>query len=433
MKTNILYWFTWLMSNLLFRGLIKTAHHANQENLLKGKPIILAANHTNAFLDAIVLSINSTRSFHYLVRGDVFKKPVANFFLRAWHQFPIFRKQNDGRDSISKNEEVFNVINKLISKNKIIMIFPEGNCVPYKKLRPLKKGTARMAFGFMDEFDWEKDLQVVPVSINYTEHTKFQTSLYVKYNNPIKVSDYNNEFKENPINAINRLTQDISKGIQENLIEVENKIEPTIEFAFKIIRNRFTNNRFKWFYLNSNIISNEQNISSKISHLNQEHNADFVQLDTKLSTYFGTLKSEGLTDYGIAQADYKYGIKAIWFLWYPLFYPGVLLGRKMLSITNNFIKAKIKDPQFISSIRFGFLIMFNVLISLISLLLFIPLKGFVFGLLSVVTLYVYQYLTARMHYSLNDYKAITKANKSSIINDLKIQRAELEQIIDSLD
>ena len=102
-------------------------------------------------------------------------------------------------------------------------------------------------------------------------------------------------------------------------------------------------------------------------------------------------------------------------------------------ILYNFIKAKIKDPQFISSIRFGFLILFNVLISLIFLLLFIPLKGFVFGLLSVVTLYVYQYLTARMHYSLNDYKAITKANKSSIINDLKIQRGELEQIIDSLD
>ena len=47
-------------------------------NLPKGKPYILAANHQNAFMDPIMVagSIPFLQTF-YLVRADIFKKKIS--------------------------------------------------------------------------------------------------------------------------------------------------------------------------------------------------------------------------------------------------------------------------------------------------------------------------------------------------------------------
>ena len=53
--------------------------------------------------------------------------------------------------NILKNDATYEKTYELLGKNDWIVIFPEGDCVQEKHLRPIKKGTARMAFGAMEK------------------------------------------------------------------------------------------------------------------------------------------------------------------------------------------------------------------------------------------------------------------------------------------
>ncbi len=50
----------------------------------------------------------------------------------------------------------------------VIIIHPEGLCVNEKRVRPLRKGIGRIAFGAEEENNWNLNLKIVPVALNYT-------------------------------------------------------------------------------------------------------------------------------------------------------------------------------------------------------------------------------------------------------------------------
>lgn len=63
-----------------------------------------------------------------------------------------------------------------------MLIFSEGRCINEWKLRPLKKGTARLALSA-----WEEDipLRVLPTGINFSSFKKFGKSIHLIFSEPI--------------------------------------------------------------------------------------------------------------------------------------------------------------------------------------------------------------------------------------------------------
>lgn len=160
----------------------------NAINVPPTAPLLLAANHPNSFFDAIVLGARMPRPLHFLARGDAFKKKPVAFFLRIMHLIPVYRL-SEGKENLVKNEDSFDACIEVLKKGGAVLIFPEGICENEWNLRPLKKGTARLAYKA-----WEhakiKDMQVLPVGMNYNSFRTAPKWIWVEIGQGLGRSDF---------------------------------------------------------------------------------------------------------------------------------------------------------------------------------------------------------------------------------------------------
>lgn len=157
----------------------------NKPELLREKgPLLIAANHPNSFLDAIILSSLFKYPIYSLARGDAFVHRFTNRILRSLNMLPVYRI-SEGKQNLDHNYTTFEAVQQLFENNKIVLIFSEGKCVNEWHLRPLKKGTARIAIEA-----WSKSLplQVLPCGINYSDFSHFGKTVMANFGNLITSS-----------------------------------------------------------------------------------------------------------------------------------------------------------------------------------------------------------------------------------------------------
>lgn len=160
----------------------------NKPSLLQIKgPVLLAANHPNSFLDSIIIDSLFRQPVWSLARGDVFKKPFYIKLLRALRIMPVYRT-SEGVENLTGNYKTFAECISLFRGNNIICIFSEGKCINEWHLRPLKKGTARLAIQA-----WEEGipLQVIPVGINFSSFHFFGKNIFLQFGQIIRSTDIN--------------------------------------------------------------------------------------------------------------------------------------------------------------------------------------------------------------------------------------------------
>src|SRR5215467_6680023 len=159
----------------------------NKPELLKKKgPILLACNHPNSFLDAAIIADLFKHPVYSLARGDVFKKPFHIKILNALNIFPIYR-HTEGTENLGINYETFDACKNIFKKDGIVLIFSEAKCINEWHLRPLRKGTARLAFSSWDE---NIPLEVIPVGINYSSFRRFSKNVFINFGEPITKDDF---------------------------------------------------------------------------------------------------------------------------------------------------------------------------------------------------------------------------------------------------
>ncbi len=151
-------------------------------------PLILACNHPNSFLDAIVLGAKFNKPVHFLARGDAFKKPLVKKIFTALKMIPIYRI-SEGRENLLHNDETFERCSSILKNNGIVLIFSEGLCIHEWKLRNLKKGTARIAIQAYNDIEIGKKIKVLPVGLNYTSFKSIGKNLFVNWGDIIYIKD----------------------------------------------------------------------------------------------------------------------------------------------------------------------------------------------------------------------------------------------------
>lgn len=157
----------------------------NHPEILKsGGPLLLAANHPNSFLDGMIVTTLFDQPVHTLARGDVFKNQWINRFLRRIRLLPVYRT-SEGAENLEHNYTTFAACRETFLKNGIVLIFSEGRCENEWHLRPLKKGTARLAIS-----SWQEGipLKVVPLAINYSSFRKFGKEVHLFFGEAIDAS-----------------------------------------------------------------------------------------------------------------------------------------------------------------------------------------------------------------------------------------------------
>jgi 1-acyl-sn-glycerol-3-phosphate acyltransferase len=144
-------------------------------------PLLFAANHPNSFLDGIILTTLMKEHLYSLARGDVFRKSRVKRLLYKLHLLPVYRT-SEGVENLAHNYTTFSACHRVFQDQGIVMIFSEGRCINEWHLRPLKKGTARLAIS-----SWEKgiNLTVVPVGFNYNRFRNFGKNVFINFGQPL--------------------------------------------------------------------------------------------------------------------------------------------------------------------------------------------------------------------------------------------------------
>jgi 1-acyl-sn-glycerol-3-phosphate acyltransferase len=152
-------------------------------------PTILACNHPNSFLDAIIIASFYDKPVHFLARGDVFTNRTIGSILRRLNLIPIYRL-SEGRSYLKNNEQTFDECLRVLKVNGTILVFSEGICRNEWELRPLKKGTARLAYRAWHSAKLS-NFCVRPVSVSYSSFTKVPVNVIINEGETINNTQIN--------------------------------------------------------------------------------------------------------------------------------------------------------------------------------------------------------------------------------------------------
>jgi|GEM_PF-1715319 glycerol-3-phosphate O-acyltransferase/dihydroxyacetone phosphate acyltransferase len=192
------------------------------EHVTGKDPVLFVANHPSALLDPMVCGAFAKIPINYLGRADLFKSKIASWFLTSSHMWPIYRDV-DGRENLDKNEEVFKHCYAKLKMNQALLLYGEGFTDEkfVRRVKKIKKGPARIAFGAEEHYHFEMGLKIIPLGINYSNPDEFGSDILLKYGEPILVSDFKEKYQENQAKAMLELTNLIEKRLKECIIHIE--------------------------------------------------------------------------------------------------------------------------------------------------------------------------------------------------------------------
>jgi len=373
---NFSYWFkNWSLNYKLGYGIVRTGVRTfykkyeveGLENIPKNAGILFAINHQNAFMDPIVLSCQLNQNAYYLARADIFKNKLASKILKSIYILPIFR-QRDGVNTIVKNEATFNQCHEILDNNGYVLIFPEGNHNNQKKLRPIKKGIARIGLGAAEKNSFKKPYYIVPIGLDYSNHTKMGADLLINIDKPINLQDYYSNFKTDANSTINKLMADVKTKMEDLIVNIQSENYSTYTNLIWILNNEINSTTLK------SSLKNQQILVASIEKIEKTNTKVFEKLKDYSSFICSFLELNNMRPVHLHKNNsYPLLFISITLLTilFPIHIVGLLSNYMPYKIPELIVKKKIKDEHFHSSIKMSLgVILFILFWSLQSIVVF---------------------------------------------------------------
>jgi 1-acyl-sn-glycerol-3-phosphate acyltransferase len=354
------------IARIALRQYFRRIDIAHLDRIPKDAPVILAANHPTAFIEPCIMACFSGRSLHFLVRGNLFRKAIYDRMLRSLHMLPVFRFMDGTYDDIRQNYATFAACHEALAQHKVIMILAEGRCIHEKRLRPIRKGTARIAFGAIETQDNVDEVYIVPVGVNYTYAERVRSEVMITCGEPIQASKYWEAFQTNPQQTTRQLTQEIRHRLEEDVIIIEAaEDEPLADHLFRLYRTEHPRAPYG-ITANDTFLRGEKKIADAVNAMAVDPKARLAAL---ASSYFSRLAMLRLDDAALANqyrsAQGHTRRVALGIL--PALVVGVL-NLFPLAMAQLIAGPLVKTVEFESSVRWGAAIGGYFLLTLIALI-----------------------------------------------------------------
>jgi glycerol-3-phosphate O-acyltransferase/dihydroxyacetone phosphate acyltransferase len=293
---KLLYYIVKLLVNIFLRIYYKF-DIKGIKNIPAGKPVILAPNHVNAFMDPVLIGMSLRQEVRFFARGDVFKGSIAKWALNQLNISPMYRIQ-EGYSEVKKNDKTFEECRQLLVKDKIILMFPEGLCIQERRLRPLKKGLARIAFQTAASIDFSKDILIVPIGINYSNPKNFRSKAVIDFGKPVSVLEYKEAYRSDNVRTINEFTKVLEDKMSRQLVIIKN---PENEQLVAAIEEMYLKQWMKNKSVDSEDVIQQyeasKEIAEMINQLELKHPEIVSSLKIKTASYIQQLKTCKLRDH----------------------------------------------------------------------------------------------------------------------------------------
>ncbi len=333
-----------------FRVFFRKIYYSNRNKIPKGKPVIFAVNHPTAFMDPVLVGTYIWPTVHFIVRGDIFNSKTVRAILASLKMYPIFRFR-DGYSNLKNNQATMDFCYKTLKDGKNILILAEGQTKHEKRLRPIQKGTARMAFGAIDKYG-ELDIVVLPVGVNYTNSHQFRSEVMMDFGEPIYLKDLMPVYEENPRKAVKQLTDLIAVELKKRVIHIDDEADDKwLNRLLEIQRNDIEKSKIPTLTSSDTLLKRE---FETVTRVNQMDQLEKEKLKSALEEYQENLEKYEMKDEGIAQPEANSLMKTIYLiLGFIPFVFGAIFNSLPLWLGKKVADDKVKKVEFYSSIRYG--------------------------------------------------------------------------------
>ena len=332
-----------------------------KKNLPEGEHYILAPVHQNAMMDPLVVLMALYRPVAFLARADIFKNPVARRLLTWLRISPVYRIR-DGRDQLSRNAEVFDTARLSLEQGIPLCLMAEGTHNDKHQLLPLVKGMFRIA-GETQRQLGDKPLYIVPVGLDYDHYEMPYHSVAVYFGKPIDVRQYMAEFNDNEPLALNQMRSDLTKAMKGTIHQVNAVEHYDDEYAYchrqtpEVLRELGRRNSV-W-----NRFIARRHVSQQLAKLPEKELAPIYEQG---AAFQAQCEERGVPLWFASKCPRSSALKWVlrWSLSVLLLLLAIILCWDILPLwvlsnpivylpTHLIAEAKVKDPQFRSSINYA--------------------------------------------------------------------------------
>lgn len=175
--------------------------------------VIIAPNHTNTLMDALVVLQTRRTATIFGARADIFRKSWANAALRFLRILPLTRER-DGLSTVTDNYQTFDEVDGALNAGFPFCLFPEGRHHTDRTILPITKGVARMAVRSAGS----RPTFIVPTGINYSHFFRYRGACELIYGEPIDVNALMHEHPELNEQQLYQLLREELKARLEKLV-----------------------------------------------------------------------------------------------------------------------------------------------------------------------------------------------------------------------
>ena len=186
------------------------------ENIPTDGAVIIAPNHCNTLMDALVIlrSFNGRKVFG--ARADMFNNRFIGKIMTFIRILPMVR-QRDGFRNVLKNHETTDIVVETLEHKVPFCIYPEGRHRPAHSLLPLGKGVFRAALTANAKFGDKMPVYIVPTGIEYGDYFRYHSTALVTYGKAINVTEF---VKSHPVENEAQLFEPLKKELREGMAEL---------------------------------------------------------------------------------------------------------------------------------------------------------------------------------------------------------------------
>lgn len=321
-----------------------------KENLPKDGSMLIAPNHTNTLMDALVMLQAYENPTVFGARADMFNKPFIARIMYFIRILPMVR-QRDGLRNVLKNHETFEIIVDTLENNVPFCMYPEGRHRPAHSLLPLGKGVMRTAIAANEKFGKEKPVYIVPVGIEYGDYFRYRSTCMITYGKPINVTEF---IKGLNVETDVQIMDPLRKELRQRMSELITYIPDDENLAAKWSLTKILAVDFRSTNLQARMQNNQKTIEA-IEKAMESHPEEMAVLLTNASKFDKDRKKAGVSIFSFRKknsllSSLGKGLLAILGLPYYLY---SLVASLPMWVLATFLRSKIRDKAFGNTVSFG--------------------------------------------------------------------------------
>jgi glycerol-3-phosphate O-acyltransferase / dihydroxyacetone phosphate acyltransferase len=178
-----------LLSRSALRWFYRSIEVTGAEHVPSSGAVILAATHSNAMVDALVVGTTLSRRVQLTAKATLLEHPVTRWLVRSLGIVPLRRSSDErqGPDSSpERNASAFAIAVDTLRGGGAILIFPEGKSHSEPSLAELRTGCARMAL--QARAAGVAPLSIVPVAIVFERKDRPRSRAAIRYGAALPVT-----------------------------------------------------------------------------------------------------------------------------------------------------------------------------------------------------------------------------------------------------